>query len=225
MAVRRAFKNKKLKASSKNWLKRQFNDPYVQRAQKEGYRCRAAFKLLELNDKYNFIENGQTVVDLGAAPGGWSQVLVALAGVTQDSANKIVAIDLLEMEAIPGVAFIQGDFNDEETYKHLCELVGDKKIDGVISDMAPNTIGHKQTDHLRLMNLVSLAYDFALHALKPGGYFVAKLFEGGTREDLLKSMKKNFDKVRHVKPPASRKGSSEMYVVATGFDQQKEGNT
>jgi len=209
------FKNKKLKASSKRWLQRHMNDHYVEKAKKAGYSSRAAFKLLELDDKYKFMKSGQTVIDLGAAPGGWSQIIAQR--VQSPQAGKVIAIDILEMNDIPGVHIITGDFLSKETYDKIAAAIGNEKVDGVVSDMAPNTTGHKKTDHLRLMGLVSPAYDFAKQFLKKDGYFIAKLFEGGAQKELLDEIKKNFTKVRHVKPPASRKNSSEMYLLATGY--------
>ncbi len=215
MAYNKPFKNNKLSASSKLWLKRQFNDPYVEKSKKYGYKSRAAFKLLEINSKYNFLKKGQVVIDLGAAPGGWSQVIAKK--VQSPERGKVIAIDILEMEAISGVEILHGDFLDQEIYKKLCALIGDRKVDGIVSDIAPNTIGHKKTDHLRLMHLVSYAYDFTTKFLKKDGYFITKLFEGGAQKDLLIEIKKAFKSVRHIKPPASRKDSSEMYLLATGY--------
>lgn len=209
------FKNKKLKASSKLWLKRQLNDPYVEKAKKEGYNSRAAFKLLELDNKYQFLKPGQTVVDLGAAPGGWSQIIAQR--VESPEKGKVIAVDILEMDEIPGVQVITGDFLSIEIYDELLSIIGNEKVDGVVSDMAPNTTGHKKTDHLRLMALVTPAYELAKQILKKDGFFVAKIFEGGAQQELLTEMRKNFTKIRHVKPPASRKSSSEMYLLATGY--------
>ncbi len=198
------------KNSSTLWLQRQLNDPYVHRAQKEGYRGRAAFKIIEMNEKLNFMREGMTIVDLGSAPGGWSQVASTYGA-------HVVAIDLLDMDELPGVDFIQMDFMDDDAPDRLKEMLGGDKADVVMSDIAPNTIGHKQTDHLRIMAVVEAAHMFACEVLKPGGLFIAKVFQGGTQNTLMAEMNKTFDVVKHMKPPASRKDSSEQYVVATGF--------
>ena len=203
-------KSKKLKTSSKRWVERQINDLYVDEAKKQGYRSRAAFKLLELDEKSHILKKGMKIVDLGAAPGGWCQVAA------EKGCSKIVAIDLLAVDPIPGVDFIQLDFMDDDAPEKLKELLGGQ-ADVVLSDMAPNTSGHRQTDHLRIMMVVEAAHLFATEVLKPGGTFVAKVFQGGTQSELLGEIKKNFEKVKHIKPPASRKESSEQYVVATGF--------
>lgn len=203
-------KSKKLKTSSKRWVERQINDRYVDEAKKQGYRSRAAFKLLELDEKSHILKKGMKIVDLGAAPGGWCQVAA------EKGCSKIVAIDLLAVDPIPGVDFIQLDFMDDDAPEKLKELLGGQ-ADVVLSDMAPNTSGHRQTDHLRIMMVVEAAHLFATEVLKPGGTFVAKVFQGGTQSELLGEIKKNFEKVKHIKPPASRKESSEQYVVATGF--------
>ncbi|MCF8495911.1 MAG: RlmE family RNA methyltransferase [Alphaproteobacteria bacterium] len=200
---------KRRKSSSTRWLKRQLNDPYIERAKKDGYRSRAAYKLKEIDDKLEFLKPGLKVVDLGAAPGGWSQI----------AANKgcrIVALDLLAMDEIPGVTFLQLDFMDDSAPATLKNILNGP-VDIVLSDMAPNTMGHKQTDHLRIMAVVEAAYEFAREVLKPGGVFVAKVFQGGAQNTVLSQMKKDFVTVRHIKPPASRKESAEQYVVATGF--------
>ena len=196
--------------ASQKWLSRQLNDPYVRAAQQQGYRSRAAFKLIELDDRFHLIRRGQRCIDLGAAPGGWAQVLV------QRGAARVVGIDLLPVEAIPGASFIQGDFMDDAMPGELTGLLGGK-AGLVLSDMAPNTTGHTDTDHLRIMALAELALHFALDVLASGGGFVAKVFQGGTERGLLDQMKRHFAQVRHAKPPASRKESSELYVVASGF--------
>lgn len=202
------------KSSSTRWLKRQLNDPYVKEAEKQGYRSRAAFKLKEIDDKVGLIRPGMTIVDLGAAPGGWSQVAA------ERKAGKVVALDLLPVDPLPGVIFLQMDFMDEDAPEQLVSAIGEG-ADIVMSDMAPNTTGHKKTDHLRIMMLVEAAYDFAFDVLKPGGAFVAKVFQGGTEHNLLARIKKDFEKVRHIKPPASRKESAETYLIATGFRGQQ----
>lgn len=196
--------------SSTRWLQRQLNDPYVHEAQRLGYRARSAFKLIELDDKMKFIKKGCTVVDLGAAPGGWSQVAL------ERGASKVIGLDLLPIDPLPGVTFLQMDFMNDDAPEALIMAMG-SGADVVLSDMAPNTMGHRQTDHLRIMALVEAAYEFATQVLKPGGTFVSKIFQGGAQGDLLAMMKNDFATVKHIKPPASRKESAEQYVVATGF--------
>jgi 23S rRNA (uridine2552-2'-O)-methyltransferase len=198
------------KRSSTKWLQRQLNDPYVQQAKRDGYRSRAAYKLIELDEKFKFLRPGQRVVDLGAAPGGWSQVAL------QHKAKQVIGIDLLEIDPVPGAVFIQKDFNDADAPDVLCGLL-EGKADIVMSDMAANTTGHPSTDHIRIIALCELAYDFGLQILAPGGTFLCKVLKGGTENDLLTDMKKRFDVVRHAKPTASRKDSAESYVIATGF--------
>lgn len=200
------------KTSSTRWLERQLNDPYVAKAEREGMRSRAAYKIIEMNEKLDILHPGKVVVDLGSAPGGWSQVAAA-------KGCKVIAIDLLEMDPIPDVAFLQMDFSSDEAYKKLLEL-SEGGVDIVMSDIAPNTVGHKQTDHLRIMALVEMAYHFAREVLKPEGVFIAKVFQGGTQNTLLAEVKKDFKVTKHIKPPASRKDSSETYLVATGFKGQ-----
>lgn len=201
---------KKRKLSSNLWLERQLNDPYVAKAQAEGWRSRAAYKLIEIDEKIHILKSGQTVVDLGAAPGGWSQVAAK-------KGCRVIALDLLEMDEVPGVTFFQMDFMDDTAPETLLDAMGGSGADIVMSDMAHNTTGHKNTDHIRIMALVESAYEFAIEVLKPGGVFLAKVFQGGTENDLLARMKKDFKSVKHIKPPASRKDSSETYVVAMGF--------
>lgn len=196
--------------SSNRWLERHLNDPYVREAERLGYRSRAAFKLIEIDDKMKLIKPGVTVLDLGAAPGGWSQVAV------QRGAKKVVAIDLLEMGEIPGVHFLQMDFMDDDAPEVLVAALG-QGVDIVLSDMAPNTTGHKNTDHLRIMMLAEAAYEFAAEVLRPGGSFIAKVFQGGTQGELLNRLKADFTTVKHIKPASSRKESAEQFVVATGF--------
>ena len=198
-------------ASSTRWLERQLNDPYVKQAKAEGYRSRAAYKLVELDEKFSLIRGAKRVVDLGIAPGGWSQVIRKLAPKAQ-----IVGIDLLETDPIEGVTILQMDFMDDDAPAAL-EAGLDGPPDLVISDMAANTVGHKQTDHLRTMGLVEAAAWFAIENLEKGGTFVAKVLAGGTDQDLLAMLKQNFGSVKHAKPPASRKGSSEWYVIAQKF--------
>ena len=201
--------------SSQKWLERQLNDPYVARAKKEGYRSRAAYKLLEIDDKYRLLKPGQRVVDLGAAPGGWSQIAAARVGSTNGK-GRVVGIDLLPIDPMTGVDFIELDFLDESAPGRLIEMLGGP-ADVVMSDMAANTTGHKKTDHLRIMGLAEAAIYFAREILAPGGAFVAKVFQGGTENQLLADLKRDFAVVRHVKPAASRSDSSELYVLATGF--------
>ncbi len=202
------------KNSSTRWLKRQLNDPYIVEAEKYGYRGRAAFKLKEIDEKVQCLKPGMTVVDLGAAPGGWCQIAT-------EKECKVIAIDLLEMDELPDVTFFQLDFMEDDAPDIIKKALGKESSDGladvVLSDMAPNTTGHKQTDHIRIMAVVEAAYYFALDVLKPDGVFIAKVFQGGTQDNLLKEMKKTFKTVKHIKPPASRKESSEQYLVATGF--------
>jgi 23S rRNA (uridine2552-2'-O)-methyltransferase len=198
--------------SSQKWLERQLNDPYVARAKREGYRSRAAYKLLEIDEKYHLLKTGQRVVDLGAAPGGWSQIAARKVG----PKGKVVGIDLLPIDPMPGVEFIELDFLDESAPGKLIEMLGGP-ADVVMSDMAANTTGHKKTDHLRIMGLAEAAIYFAREILAPGGVFIAKVFQGGTEGELLADLKRDFAVVRHVKPAASRADSAELYVMATGF--------
>jgi 23S rRNA (uridine2552-2'-O)-methyltransferase len=186
------------------------NDPYVTAAKQQGWRSRAAFKLLELDDRFHVIRRGARVLDLGAAPGGWTQVAM------RRGAAMVVAVDLLPIDPIPGAMLIQGDFNDTEMPERLAAALGGK-ADLVLSDMAPNTTGHAATDHLRIMALAESAAAFAREALAPDGVFVAKVFQGGSERAMLEALKRDFVSVRHAKPPASRKESSELYVIATGF--------
>lgn len=196
--------------ASQRWLARQLNDPYVAAARAQGWRSRAAFKLIELDEKFHLLRPGMRVLDLGAAPGGWSQVAV------QRGVGRVVGVDLLPIDPIPGATFLQADINDPALPPKLAELLGGK-ADLVLSDMAPNTTGHSATDHLRIVALAELALTVAEDMLAPGGTFVAKVFQGGAEREMLAKMKLAFTNVRHAKPPASRKESSELYVVATGF--------
>jgi len=205
----------KRKLSSKLWLERQLNDPYVAQAKREGLRSRAAFKLIEIDDKYHFLKPGITVVDLAAAPGGWSQVAAKRIG-TANGKGKIVAIDLLEMPEIPGVSFAQLDFLADDAPAKLLAMIGGL-ADVVLSDMAPNTTGHRKTDQLRILGLVEGAVAFASEVLNPGGTFVAKVFQSGADATLMTELKRDFATVKHVKPASSRKDSSERYVLAAGF--------
>jgi 23S rRNA (uridine2552-2'-O)-methyltransferase len=206
---------KKRSHSSTLWLERQLNDPYVARAKREGYRSRAAYKLIEIDDKFHFLKPGARVVDLGAAPGGWSQVAAKRVG-TQEGKGHVVAIDILKMDAVPGVDFILLDFLDSKAPDLLQGKLGGP-ADVVLSDMAANATGHRQTDHLKIMALVEAAAEFAKEVLSFGGTFVAKVLQGGTENELLAALKRDFASVKHVKPAASRSDSSELYVVATGY--------
>lgn len=199
------------KASSTRWLKRQLNDPYVAEAKRAGYRARSAFKLEQIAEKHRLLKGARVVVDLGAAPGSWCQVVRALA---PDA--KIIAVDIIEMDPLPGVTFICGDFLEEETFRKLL-AAAQGGVDVVLSDMANPATGHKTTDHLKTMALAEAALDFALRTLRPGGAFLAKVLQGGSEQDLLEPLKQRFATVHHVKPPASRKDSRELYVLATGF--------
>jgi 23S rRNA (uridine2552-2'-O)-methyltransferase len=206
--------------SSRAWLERQLNDPYVAAAKREGYRSRAAFKLKEIDDKYHFLKPGQTVIDLGAAPGGWSQIAADRVKSIPGAGTKrgtVIAIDYLGVEPLPGVAILEMDFMEPAAEDALKKLAPHGRADVVLSDMAAPTTGHAKTDHLRIMALAEAAAHFACDVLEPGGTFLCKVFQGGTERDLLDLLKKSFANVRHVKPPASRAESAELYVLATGF--------
>lgn len=241
---------RKRTTSQQAWLRRQLNDPYVAKAKEAGYRSRAAFKLVEIDDKYHLLKPGMRIVDLGAAPGGWCQVAAerigitdaggkvgagfprkaseegdaggkAVAGFAQNASAKIVAIDLLEIDPLPGVDFMVMDFTLPEADDILKEKLGGL-ADGVISDMAANTTGHKKTDHLKIVGLAEMALAFAREVLAPGGFFLCKLFQGGETGELVTDLKRDFTIVRHVKPASSRADSSELYVLATGFRGSRE---
>lgn len=201
--------------SSSRWLERQLNDPYVAAAKSEGYRSRAAFKIIQMHEDLDLFKPGQKVIDLGAAPGGWTQIAVDMVQPGK-SGGKVVAIDYLDMPEVTGAEFLCLDFMDNSAPELLKKAIGGK-AHLVLSDMAPPTIGHKRTDHLRIMALAEAAYEFAREVLIPGGTFLSKVFMGGAEKDLLNQLKKDFIKVKHVKPHASRSDSSEMYVVALGF--------
>ncbi len=205
-------KDKRKSQSSRTWLERQLNDPYVIRAKREGFRSRAAFKLIEIDDKHHLLKPGAKVADLGAAPGGWSQVAAKRVG----ARGRVVGIDILEMDEIPGVAFAQIDFLDPAAPDKLKAMLGGP-ADVVLSDMAANATGHRPTDHLKIMALVEAAAEFAGEVLKDGGAFLAKVIQGGTESLLLAALKRDFATVKHVKPAASRADSAELYVLATGF--------
>jgi 23S rRNA (uridine2552-2'-O)-methyltransferase len=210
--LKQRVKSKQRSQSSRQWLERQLNDPYVARAKREGYRSRAAYKLIEIDDKHRLLKKGARVVDLGAAPGGWSQVAAQRTG----GDGRVIAIDIQEMASIPGVDFAVLDFLDARAPELLKERLGGA-ADVVLTDMAANATGHRKTDHLKIMALVEAAADFAAEVLKPGGAFLAKVLQGGTEPALLARLKRDFATVRHVKPAASRADSAELYLLATGF--------
>ncbi len=202
--------------SQKIWLERQLNDPYVAEARKQGYRSRAAFKLIEIDDKYKFLKTGGRIVDLGAAPGGWSQVAVKRVK-AEEGKGRVIAIDMHGMDSIPAVTIFKKDFLEEDAPQMLIEALGGEKADCVLSDMASHATGHRQTDHINIMTLAEAGYEFAREVLKPGGTYLAKVLRGGTEGEMLKMMKKDFASVRHVKPMASRDDSAELFVLAMGF--------
>jgi 23S rRNA (uridine2552-2'-O)-methyltransferase len=203
---------KSRKLSSRAWLERQLSDPYVARAKRDGLRSRAAYKIIEIDDKYRVFKSGARVVDLGAAPGGWSEIAVKRIG----AKGRIIALDILDMNPITGVEFLHLDFLDNAAPDRLKELLGGP-ADVVLSDMAANTTGHRQTDHLRIMALAEAAAQFAREVLAPGGVFLCKVLQGGTEANLLAELKRDFESVKHVKPPASRTDSAELYLLARGF--------
>lgn len=204
------------KLSSTLWLQRQLNDPYVKQAKAEGYASRAAYKLKEIDDRYDLLGKGKRVIDLGAAPGGWTQVSVERTGSTPENI-LVVGIDYLNMIEVPGAIILEKDFLDDDAPDQLMAALGGEQPDVVLSDMAAPTTGHRKTDHLRTMHLVEVALDFAVKVLKPGGHFLCKTFQGGTEAQLLDLMKKRFRSIHHVKPPASRSGSVELYLLAKDF--------
>jgi 23S rRNA (uridine2552-2'-O)-methyltransferase len=208
-------RSRHLSHSSQLWLRRQLNDPYVKRAKDMGYRSRAAFKLSEMDDKHRFLKPGQRLIDLGCAPGGWVQVAASRIGLAQGK-GLLVGIDLLPVDPVPGATLLQMDFMDDAAPDALKALLGGP-ADGVMSDMAANTTGHRATDHLRIIGLAEAALAFAREVLAPGGFFLAKLFQGGETAALIGELKRDFAQVRHLKPQASRADSSELYVLATGF--------
>ncbi|WP_159588024.1 RlmE family RNA methyltransferase [Chelativorans xinjiangense] len=217
----RVKKKRGLKNSSRRWLERHLNDPYVQRATQEGMRSRAAYKLTEIDDKHHILAPGMKVIDLGAAPGGWCQV--AAGRVKSDPEHpSVVGIDYLEMDPVPGAAILKTDFLDDDAPDRLIDVLGGPP-DVVLSDMAAPTTGHRRTDHLRTMHLCEAAADFAVNVLRPGGHFLAKTFQGGAEAELLTMLKRNFRSVHHVKPPASRGESVELYLLAKGFKGADEG--
>jgi 23S rRNA (uridine2552-2'-O)-methyltransferase len=204
--------------ASTRWLQRQLNDPYVQAAKAQGFRSRAAFKLIELDDRFRLIRRGARVLDLGAAPGGWTQVAVERAG----PGGTVVGVDILPAEPVAGATMLQGDLNDPAVAEQAIAALGGR-ADLVLSDMAPNTVGHAATDHIRIMALAEVAVDVALSVLAPGGAFICKVLQGGSEREMLVALKRHFREVRHAKPPASRKDSAETYVVAQGFRPAQEG--
>jgi 23S rRNA (uridine2552-2'-O)-methyltransferase len=204
------------KLASTRWLQRQLNDPYVEEAKRQGYRSRAAFKLIEIDDRHRLLEPGGVVVDLGAAPGGWCQVAAARVKAA-DGSGKIVAADLTDIEPVAGATFLQVDIMDAEAPGLIREALGDVRADIVMSDMAASSTGHRQTDHLRVVALAEAALDIAEDVLKSGGVYLAKVLQGGADHDLLARLRQGFAKVQHIKPKASRQDSAEVYVLATGF--------
>ena len=203
-------------ASSQRWLQRQLNDPYVTAAKREGYRSRAAFKLKEIDDKYHFLKPGRRVIDLGAAPGGWSQIAAERVR-SVSGKGQVIAVDLSEVGPMPGVEIVHLDFMDPGAEETIIALLRDGRADAVLSDMAAPTTGHTRTDHLRIMGLTEAAAEFAFDVLNPDGVFLAKVLQGGSAHTLLDPLKRNFATVRHIKPPASRQDSAELYVLAMGF--------
>lgn len=216
----RIKKKSGLKESSRRWLERHMNDPYVQRSKADGYRSRAAYKLIEIDERYNLLKPGMRVIDLGAAPGGWCQVAAARTG-SSEAEPRVVGIDYLEMDPVPGAPVLLMDFLDDDAPARLAEALGGEP-DIVLSDMAAPTTGHRRTDHIRTMHLCEVAADFAISVLKPGGHFLAKTFQGGTEAALLTRLKQNFRSVHHVKPPASREESAELYLLAKDFKGKAE---
>ena len=202
--------------SSRTWLERQISDPYVVRARREGLRSRAAYKLAEIDDKYRVLKPGARVVDLGAAPGGWSEIAAQRGGAKERNKGRVIAQDILDMKPISGVEFLHLDFLDPSAPDRLKAMLGGN-ADVVLSDMAANTTGHRQTDHLRIMALAEAAAMFAREVLADGGAFVCKVLQGGTEAKILVELKRDFESVRHVKPPASRSDSAELYLLARGF--------
>ena len=209
-------KNKRTE-SSRKWISRQLNDPYVSEAQKRGFRSRSAFKLLQINEKFNLLKSGMSIIDLGCAPGGWLQVMSE--EINKNSKGKIVGIDLLETDALPDVKILVGDINDQEIINQVKIFFKGQKVNGVVSDMAADTTGHKPTDHIRTTMLLENAIEIAFDFLKKDGFFLGKCFKGGTEASVLNTLNNSFKTVKHVKPDASRKESVESYVLAMGFKQ------
>ena len=222
-ALHRKLKSPKVRtASSRIWLERQLNDPYVAAARRDGWRARSAFKIIEIDDKHGFLKPGRRIVDLGAAPGGWSQVAAERVK-SVEGRGQVVAIDYLHFDPIPGVAIVELDFMDDTAPKRLTGLLRDGGADVVLSDMAAPTTGHTKTDHLRIMGLAEAAAEFAREVLSPGGAFLCKVFQGGTEGELLANLKRDFTSVKHIKPPSSRQESAELYVIALGFRGERSG--
>jgi len=216
---------KRRKLSSRTWLERQISDPYVIRAKREGLRSRAAYKLAEIDDKYHVLKAGARVVDLGAAPGGWSEIAARRVDGNEGKKGRVIALDILDMKPILGVEFLKLDFLDDAAPARLKAMLGGKaqgKADVVLSDMAANTTGHRQTDHLRIMALADAAAGFAREVLAEGGTFLCKVLQGGTEAELLSELKREFESVKHVKPPASRSDSAELYLLARGFRRSRD---
>jgi 23S rRNA (uridine2552-2'-O)-methyltransferase len=205
------------KISSTRWLQRQLNDPYVQQSRIDGYRSRAAYKLIEIHEKFSVFNKSNIVIDLGSCPGSWSQVAINYFKSKNIKNFKLIAVDLNIMDPIEGVEFIQGDFADENTLQEIIKVIGNNKVDLILSDMAPSSIGHAKTDHIRIMTLCEEAFYFAKDFLQKDGTFVAKILQGGAEKELLNGLKANFSSVKHYKPKASRADSAEIYIVAKGF--------
>ena len=209
------LKKKKRTESSKRWISRQLNDPYVSEAQKRGYRSRSAFKLLQINEKFNLFKSGMVIIDLGCAPGGWLQVITEI--INKNKKGQLIGIDLLDTDILPNVEILKGDINDENIISQINKILNSKKVNGVVSDMAADTTGHKPTDHLRTTMLLESAIDIAKDFLDEGGFFLGKCFKGGAEATILNILNKSFKVVKHVKPDASRKESVESYVLAMHY--------
>ena len=209
------LKKSKRTESSKRWISRQLNDPYVSEAQKRGYRSRSAFKLLQINEKFNLFKSGMVIIDLGCAPGGWLQVITEI--INKNKKGQIIGIDLLDTDILPNVEILKGDINDENILSQINKILNGKKVNGVVSDMAADTTGHRPTDHLRTTMLLESAIDIAKDFLDEDGFFLGKCFKGGTEASVLKTLNKSFKVVKHVKPDASRKESVESYVLAMQY--------
>lgn len=218
----RLRKGKDRTVAQKEWLERQLNDPYVREARKLGYRARSAFKLTEIDDKYKLLKPGQVVVDLGAAPGSWSQVAAERVKAAEGR-GRVIAIDMHGIDPLPGVTIFKKDFLEEDAPQLLLDAIGNSKVDVVLSDMAAHATGHKHTDHMLIMGLAEAGLDFACQVLAQGGSYLAKVLRGGSEGEMLNRMKKNFARVRHVKPMSSRDDSAELFVLATGFRGGSEG--
>ena len=209
------LKKSKRKESSKRWISRQLNDPYVSEAQKRGYRSRSAFKLLQINEKFNLFKSGMVIIDLGCAPGGWLQVITEI--INKNKKGQLIGIDLLDTDILPNVEILKGDINDENILSQINKILNGKKVNGVVSDMAADTTGHRPTDHLRTNMLLESAIDIAKDFLDKDGFFLGKCFKGGAESSILKTLNKSFKVVKHVKPDASRKESVESYVLAMHY--------